>query len=304
MPKHREWHIAADNILKQLEDKCIQRYFFFLKYSLNYMNTFNALFQSKNVLIQDLHSNSVKLFLEVCQNFIKGDTLSVCYDKFPNLIHAHNYLPIEKVYTGPECESLLISLPTNIQHDVRVHILDFYVTLSKEIIQRLPLTSDIFQEMAFLKPQNAFNKNRHVLVELPQLTEKYKNFFDASAIALEWRSLPYAFDNNEVQQLENMPIDTMWLKIKKFKDFNDVEKFKTLGILASIVLTLPHSNADAERIFSVINDVKTRKRNRIGDDTLNAICTVRSSFSSNNTNCTNFQVTESHLNLCNSDIYK
>jgi hypothetical protein len=53
-----------------------------------------------------------------------------------------------------------------------VHILDFYVTLSKEIIQRLPLTSDIFQEMAFLKPQNAFNKNRHVLVELPQLIEK------------------------------------------------------------------------------------------------------------------------------------
>jgi hypothetical protein len=53
-----------------------------------------------------------------------------------------------------------------------VHILDFYVTLSKEIIQRLPLTSDIFQEMAFLKLQNAFNKNRHVLVELPQLIEK------------------------------------------------------------------------------------------------------------------------------------
>jgi hypothetical protein len=65
--------------------------------------------------------------------------------------------------------------------------------------------------------------------------------------------------------------------------------------LASIVLTLAHSNADAKRIFSVINDVKTRKRNRIGDDALNAICTVGSSFSSNNTNCTNFQVTSKSL---------
>jgi hypothetical protein len=42
---------------------------------------------------------------------------------------------------------------------------------------------------------------------------------------LEWRSLPYAFDNNQVQQLENMPIDTMLLTIKKFKDSNEVEKF-------------------------------------------------------------------------------
>lgn len=76
--------------------------------------------------------------------------------------------------------------------------------------------------------------------------------------------------------------------------------FPNILKLAKMCLTLPHSNAEVERIFSIVTDVKTKKRNRLGHDTLNFIAVVRSSFSSKNMDCSNFQVTEKHLSLHNS----
>lgn len=69
-----------------------------------------------------------------------------------------------------------------------------------------------------------------------------------------------------------MSINEMWHNIGQVNDFtSDTKKFLNISKLEKMVLTLPHSNAEAERIFSVVNDVKTKKRNRISDDTLNAV---------------------------------
>lgn len=103
--------------------------------------------------------------------------------------------------------------------------------------------------------------------------------------------------------LTKLPIDEMWKKIPEYKDFNGVFKFKNVSKLASIVLKLPHSNTEAEPIFSIVNDVKTKKRNRLGDDTMNAIVLIRSSFSALNLNCTSFKATEDHLKLFSKNIY-
>lgn len=76
-------------------------------------------------------------------------------------------------------------------------------------------------------------------------------------------------------------------------------------MLAVLIPSLPHSNAEAERIFSKMNDVKTKKRNRIGNDALNAVTIIQSSFNDENINCINFEVTKKHLDLHNSsNLYK
>ncbi|KYN17407.1 hypothetical protein ALC57_10308 [Trachymyrmex cornetzi] len=60
------------------------------------------------------------------------------------------------------------------------------------------------------------------------------------------------------------------------------------------------SNAEAERIFSFVGDVKNKKRNHLGNDTLSAICLTRSSFQADNINCVNFEIDSRHLELHNS----
>ncbi|KYM95560.1 hypothetical protein ALC62_13784, partial [Cyphomyrmex costatus] len=51
-------------------------------------------------------------------------------------------------------------------------------------------------------------------------------------------------------------------------------------------------------IFS-ITYVKNKKRNRLSNDTVSAICIVRSTFQAENIKCTNFKTDPRHLELHN-----
>lgn len=79
--------------------------------------------------------------------------------------------------------------------------------------------------------------------------------------------------------------------------------FPNLEKLEYAILSFPHSNAEAERIFSIVTDVKNKKRNPITIETLNVICKIRSSFQAKNTDCRSFQVDSRYLKLHNSQKY-
>ena len=76
--------------------------------------------------------------------------------------------------------------------------------------------------------------------------------------------------------------------------------FPNLESLVEVVLSFPHSNAEAKRIFSIVTDVKNKERNRLSNETVSALCTVRSSFQAEGINCINFEVDSGHLKLYNS----
>lgn len=65
----------------------------------------------------------------------------------------------------------------------------------------------------------------------------------------EWRILPCRFINKEKIQLASLEIDQMWKQILDSKDFNGEKLFPTLEFLIEIIFSLPHSNAEAERIY-------------------------------------------------------
>ncbi|CAG4979721.1 unnamed protein product [Parnassius apollo] len=66
-----------------------------------------------------------------------------------------------------------------------------------------------------------------------------------------------------------------WLEVHKYKDSADNNPFSELASLAISILSLPHSNAEIERVFSQMNIVKTKLRNRMSLHTLNSILHIR-----------------------------
>ena len=113
--------------------------------------------------------------------------------------------------------------------------------------------------MEFLDPEIAFDgSSRSKIKDLSNLGNLFKDFVDINALSIEWRSLPQYFDAKEAQKLSSLPIDKMWHEISSTKSFEDEIKFPNLGKLSKLILSLPHSNAEAERIFSIVNDVKTK----------------------------------------------
>lgn len=55
-------------------------------------------------------------------------------------------------------------------------------------------------------------------------------------------------------------------------------------------MSLPHSNADIERVFSVMNVVKSKLRNALHLKTINAILLIRTRLTAVNSNCYNYQL--------------
>jgi hypothetical protein len=76
---------------------------------------------------------------------------------------------------GSECNNFIREHLRDVErHQVTLKVLNFYITLGNEMIKRLPLKYGIFSEYEFLSPEHAFNKNRLILNELPNLCDKYK----------------------------------------------------------------------------------------------------------------------------------
>jgi len=62
--------------------------------------------------------------------------------------------------------------------------------------------------------------------------------------------------------------DKFWIQIKNLES----RQFYELAIFALSAMSLPHSNAYCERIFSKVNRVKTKSRNKLITNSVAAIC--------------------------------
>lgn len=66
-----------------------------------------------------------------------------------------------------------------------------------------------------------------------------------------------------------------WSEVYNYTDASGIKPFEELCKAALAALSLPHSNAEVERLFSQMSVVKSKLRNRLSLHTLNSILLVR-----------------------------
>ena len=69
-------------------------------------------------------------------------------------------------------------------------------------------------------------------------------------------------------------VGTFWESIVNIYDASGGLRFPTTGKLTKSLLSIPHSNADVERIFSRFNLIKVKQRNQLKTSTLESRCPV------------------------------
>lgn len=87
----------------------------------------------------------------------------------------------------------------------------------------------------------------------------------------------------------------MWKEIRAFTSSDGIVRFPTLWLLLGMIRAFPHSNAAAERAFSLIPDVKTKKRNTLSSKTLNSLCVIRSTLKSNRLSASKMSIAKNLL---------
>ena len=95
-------------------------------------------------------------------------------------------------------------------------------------------------------------------------------------------------------------MDTIWARIGELQDADGTASFKELADVMLTILTIFHSNADCERIFSMVRKVKTELHGKLGLTTLNAMLVQKSYNHGANMDCFNFKPTKELLKACKS----
>lgn len=165
---------SAEIILESLNNNSIKAYLLFLKYSLNFLNNFNALFQSRNILIHKLYETSKQLVFQFAQNFVNLDVLNDIF--ILNLNDQKNIKHIDNVYVGSECESFLETLSLECAQQIKFKCLDFYIIAVQEMLKRLPCNDLFFQQLTFLDPKIAlYNEGRNKFKDLTHIATRIRH---------------------------------------------------------------------------------------------------------------------------------
>lgn len=175
---------SAENILELLNDKSVKAYLLFLKYSLKYFNSFNALFQSRKILIHKLFENSQRLIYQIAQNFIKPEFLENSFDF--NFENEEIRQALENIYVGPDCESFLETQPFEFKQEIKLKCLDFYLTAVREMCKRLPYNDFlIIKELTLFNPTIAlYHDGKNKIKDLTLIATQIGNI-DITKLAYE-----------------------------------------------------------------------------------------------------------------------
>ena len=67
--------MSGENLLSIMSNVETKAYFLFLKYILNFFNTFNAFFQASETRIHLLQQKSLIFLSQICRNFLRDEHL-------------------------------------------------------------------------------------------------------------------------------------------------------------------------------------------------------------------------------------
>ncbi|KAK4874341.1 hypothetical protein RN001_013701 [Aquatica leii] len=241
LKKQASWSPVLDSSTKE-EDK--RNYD--LKLGKIQLNTF------KNLSKENVNDNNV----ESSQSRRVGDEI-LNYKENVNLNpNTNNY----KTRSGSDCNNLIKNIPEKEAQQIKLDCLEFFITSLEEIQKRLPLTDELFINLAFLDPSIAVDvESNKRNISFNQICQKAN--VDEEEASLEWRLMPFQFEEEERDSLKTLTLEAFWFKMSNLKNYES-------HFLAAHCLILPHANADAERVFSVVTDVRSKKMNQLSHEVL------------------------------------
>ncbi|GBP52893.1 hypothetical protein EVAR_47548_1 [Eumeta japonica] len=122
----------------------------------------------------------------------------------------------------------------------------------------------------------------------------------------EWRYFPdYIQQNKSELNLDiSDPPDVFWHHVSEMKTKEESPPFFNLARFMLGMLSPPHSNADSERIFSHIIDLKTKKRNQLSTKSIAGNLFTQQIIKRYGKNCVDFHPTYDMIKKMNVTMYK
>lgn len=143
--------------------------------------------------------------------------------------------------------------------------MNFYLKIVEGILWHLFVQNEFYMKLnVFDKETALLSPNRDTTVRDVLFVARELGGFSEKQLRDEWCELFRDVRREDVENFDIEDFDEMWVSIASKKNDFGQPKYATLTNLVSLVRTLPHSNAEAERVFSDLTNVISRNRNKMG----------------------------------------
>ena len=259
------------SIFRLLNDPLTKVWLNFLLNTLNVFDKFNVNFQTTSTAtVHRLHGEMERLLKSVLSFFVKPTDIrrhSKDLTKLPYMDESL-HLPNEDLFVGDSTTALLIDLTDNEGGPVNnfySEVVSFFMSFVKKQLKCFDFSSDIFHTLSFLDPL--------LCQDLPLSTFDsigtiFSIAFDKDLVKLEHREFM-------IEDLTDIRTECdavkFWVTVLNLKSPMGGSKYKNLATLALQLLSIPASNADSERVFSLVRRIKTDYRSSLSTETVSAL---------------------------------
>ena len=273
-------------------------YLLFYQSILPVFNHFNQFLQREDPCIHLVHDCCESLLKKVLGKFIKLDVIKACPALCDVNTDSTNQLSDGNIFVGFLTRQTLSKLEREgdcTSSDSKKFLLgvrQFYVAAVDYIKAKFPIGDQLLMHARFVnferreicefKNVEYFMQRYYETLGLTADDEIFDEFVTYQLLNSEdipksvWDSAKEAVDSNSDQQ-PFVRMDVIWAFLSDMKTGDGCNlKLPHLSRIAKLVLTLPHSNAGEERVFSLVRLNKTPYRSSLNlEGTLSSILTVK-----------------------------
>lgn len=279
-------------------------YLIIIQIILQECNHLSLIFQNNFIDIGKSYDDICALYMFLARKIMKTSINKTDFSNIRQNIHNINAYELpSKCDFGINYHQTINSLPigSDDKNTIEYKAQLFIKSLLFELVKRLPDNLELFRQLKLFSPKQCLNQLHTTINNLPFIHQFLeKSIFPK--IEVQWKKILNITWSSYMTEKELDNSYTFWTKLYFFKDAGGSFFFRELSEFVLKVLCLPSSNAVVERVFSIMNAIKTKSRNKINFEMLDSLLRIRGNCTSSETCCTKFSPSKSMFLKFNSNI--
>jgi hypothetical protein len=260
----------------------------FLEFALDSLNKFNGVFQTTLPMLPSLKSEVKRILRIFLGRVIKADVIKAVGDDFEeiDLDDTTLELPDEELGIGHKTWGFLSDEEDELDDTVKglffSGVRDFYKAVTSTIIKKFTFDDNVVDDVAFLLPNY---QDKVTTASIVRLAQRFSAAVPPEVHdALEEETLDYMlFPSSglpcvtceEGNKIKSEEVCAYWQQIGRMTTPDGIARFPNLSRLAKTILALPVSNAETERVFSIVRKIVTDYRTQMDQSTLCALVSCK-----------------------------
>ena len=297
-----------ERIVKALKSKLKLAFSHFLSQSISTFDRKSVLLQTRNPLIHKLRRELEGLLLDLYSKFVNVQAIKSVTDLTAlDYKNSQNHKDDSELVIGNETRQVFMELEPVERKQFYSVVKQYYIKACDYIVAKFPLKSDILlhAEVADinLRMDAKFSSVRFFINKFPcmLLVTEESESLNAATDVLESQFLAYQLADIPTSVLQEDSADKQWAIMSKQKGPCGQLAYDKLSRVMLGILTIPHSNAECERVFSQVRKNKTDFRGSLSNELLSSMLVTKAHQKGP---CYNTNFNESFLKKAKSAAYK